>query len=204
MHTGEGRIAFNKWTVLAQPARQKRIEFNSKRIHTFKKHKHSRSKLIQFANARSVSLVKSRLLSTFIHHAITYSKWSGQATLYTQFLVVNCCAISEVVAVHTFHSLLWPNHVWVGKGMVWSVFAHYYPCYTSQAEESTSCMFVNCDHQRLAAKQLSSSGTRPLDRQVDATSLMLSRADALLHELLRDHLKYRHAVANSDFKENLF
>lgn len=65
-------------------------------------------------------------------------------------------------------------------------------------------MFVNCDHQRLAAKQLSSSGTRPLDRQVDATSLMLSRADALLHELLRDHLKYRHAVANSDFKENLF
>ena len=74
-------------------------------VHTFKKHKHSRSKLIQFASVRSVSLVKSRLLSTFIHHAITYSKWSGQATLYTQFLVVNWCAISEVVAEHTFHSL---------------------------------------------------------------------------------------------------
>lgn len=78
-------------TVLAQTVRQNQIEFNSKRqVHALKKHKHSRSKLIEFANVRSVSLVKSQLLSTFIHHAITYSKWSGQATLYTQFVVVNC------------------------------------------------------------------------------------------------------------------
>lgn len=55
----------------------------------------------------SVSLVKNRLLSSFMHHAITYSKWSGQATLYTQFVVFNCAAISGITTALAFHSLLW-------------------------------------------------------------------------------------------------